>query len=130
MQGISTENEKYIINTNKEGVITSITYSIAFIFGLAMISKLMGKSKLTFQKAGYSTASMYIIAVLQAILTTGLFTPYALWSAIGLLLIMAGVFYTLIKIKESWQSYILAVLATVLLVASVGLSVIKQINKI
>lgn len=112
-------------------MITSITYSIAFIFSLAMISKLMGKSKPTFQKAGYSTASMYIVAVLQAILTAGLFTQYyALCSAIGLLLIMAGVFYTLIKIKETWQSYILAVLVTVLLVALVSLSVIKQINKI
>ncbi|WP_241285553.1 DoxX family protein [Chryseobacterium arthrosphaerae] len=111
-------------------MITSITYSIAFIFSLAMISKLMGKSKPTFQKAGYSMGFMYVVAVLQATLTAGLFTPYALWSAIGLLLIMAGVFYTLIKIKESWQSYILAVLATVLLLALAGLSVIKQINKI
>ncbi|WP_426482196.1 hypothetical protein [Chryseobacterium sp. R2ACT005] len=130
MQGISTKNEKYIINTNKKGMITSIIYSIAFIFGLAIISKLVGKSKFTFQKAGYSTTSMYVVAVLQATFTAGLFTQYALWSAIGLLLIMIGIFYTLIKIKETWQNYILAVLSTVLLVALVSLSVIKQINKI
>ncbi|MEY8760598.1 hypothetical protein [Chryseobacterium tongliaoense] len=111
-------------------MIPSITYSIAFIFGLAMISKLVGKSKSTFQKAGYSTASMYVVAVLQVMLTAGLFTQYALWSAIGLLLIMAGVFYTLIKIKKTWQSYILAVLSIVLLVVLVSLLVIKQINKI
>lgn len=93
-----------------------LIYFITGIFGLAIFGKLTGKTKATFDKAGYSHYFMYGLAFVELVLTVGLFSQYALYSIIGLLVIMLGAIFTLFKQKAKPQQYILSITAISLLV--------------
>lgn len=92
-----------------------LIYFIAGIFGLAILGKLTGKTKATFDNAGYSHYFMYGLALVELVLTMGLFTHYALYSIIGLLVIMLGAILTLFQQKAKPQQYILSIVAISLL---------------
>ena len=85
------------------------------IFLMAVVGKLSGRLKEKYKKWGYSTVFMYSLAVLESIGILGLFTHYNRISASFLLAIMVGAFYTLIKNKENWKSYVLPLITTVAL---------------
>lgn len=88
-----------------------LIYFIAGIFGLAILAKLTGKTKATFDNAGYSHYFMYGLALAELVLTIGLFTHYALYAIIGLLVIMLGAIVTLFRQKAKPQQYILSLVA-------------------
>ena len=91
--------------------------AIAIIFGLAALAKLSGKTKETFQRAGYSLAMMYATAFAEVLFSAGLFTRYDLWALIGLSTITVGAIITLIRQQVSAAKYGMAVLSTELLLA-------------
>ena len=91
--------------------------AIAAIFGLAVIAKLSGKSKETFEQAGYGRTLMYAAAFAEALFAAGLFTQYDLWALIGLSTIIVGAIITLIRLKVRPAKYGMAVLSSVLLLA-------------
>jgi nicotinamide riboside transporter PnuC len=93
-----------------------VLYFITGIFGLAILGKLTGKTKSTFDKAGYKPYFMYCLALAELVLTIGLFTEYAFYSIIGLLAIMLGAIFTLFRQKAKPQQYILSIVAVSLLV--------------
>lgn len=88
---------------------------LAIIFALAVIAKFTGKTKSTFEKAGYSPQIMYLIATAECILSIALFTIFELWATLGLLAILAGAFYTLFRQKEKPVKYIMAIIAFIFL---------------
>ncbi|MBK7873365.1 MAG: DoxX family protein [Saprospiraceae bacterium] len=92
-----------------------IKIGLAIIFTLSVIGKLTGKSKSTFEKAGYSQAVMYAIAIAEIILTVMLFTKYELLAALGLLAIIGGAIFTLFQQKAKPARYVLAIITTILL---------------
>ncbi|HEU4792012.1 MAG TPA: hypothetical protein VFS71_20170 [Flavobacterium sp.] len=92
-----------------------IIYIITGIFGLAILTKLTGKSASTFDKAGYNHYFMYWLALAELVLTICLFTEYVLYSIIGLLVIMLGAIFTLFRQKVKPQQYILSIVAISLL---------------
>jgi DoxX-like family len=91
--------------------------TIATIFGLAVLAKLSGKTKETFEKSGYGRAMMYTTAFAEVLFAAGLFTQYDLWALIGLSIIIAGAIITLIQQQERPAKYGMAVLSLVLLSA-------------
>lgn len=93
-----------------------LNYSIACIFGLAILGKLLGKTTTTFDKAGYSHSFMYGLALAELVLTFGLFTHYALYAIIGLMILMLGAIFTLFRQKAKPHQYILSLVAISLLV--------------
>ena len=99
---------------------------LALIFALSVFGKLSGKTKLVFEKAGYGNTFMYATAVGEVILTIGLFTKYELLAAIGLLAIMGGAVFTLIRLKVKPAKYILALVTVVLLLVLLGLQFSKS----
>lgn len=92
-----------------------LKYIIAAIFGLAIFAKLTGKTRPTFDKAGYSPYFMYGIALAELVLSIGLFTPFAFYATIGLLLLMLGALLTLMRQKAKLNEYILTIVTTGLL---------------
>lgn len=92
-----------------------LIYIITGIFGLAILAKLTGKTKATFEKVGYSHYFMYALALAELVLTIGLFTDYSLYSIIGLLVIMLGAIVTLFRQKAKPQQYILSIVTICLL---------------
>lgn len=102
---------------------TIIKIVLAVIFGLSVVAKLTGKTKSTFENAGYSTMVMYAIAVAEILFTVGLFTRYELFAAVGLLGIMGGAIFTLFQQKVKPAKYSLALIASVLLVALLAIQI-------
>jgi hypothetical protein len=91
--------------------------SLAILFALSVIGKLTGKTKSTFEKAGYSWEVIYITAVAEIILVIALFTRYELLATFGLLAIIAGAFFTLHRQRVKPVKYVLAIIAAILLTA-------------
>jgi len=79
--------------------ITIIKIVLAAIFALAVAGKLTGKTRSTFENAGFSPAVLYATAFSEIVFTIGLFTGYELFSALGLLAIIGGAFISLILQK-------------------------------
>lgn len=90
---------------------------IAALFGLAILGKLTGKTKSTFDKAGYSPFFMYGLALAELVGVIGLFTQFEFYAIIGLIAIMLGAIFTLFRQNAQPKQYILALIATGLLVA-------------
>jgi hypothetical protein len=92
-----------------------IKIALAIIFILAAIGKLTGRTKSTFEKAGYDRRMMYATAIGEIALTILLFTRYELFAAIGLLGIIGGALLTLFRQRSKPAKYTMAILATILL---------------
>lgn len=99
---------------------------LAAIFTLSVVGKLTGKTKSTFENAGYSLNVMYATAVAEIIFTVGLFTRYELFSTVGLLAIMGGAIFTLLRQKVKPSKYTLALIAAALLIALLVLQISKS----
>lgn len=99
---------------------------LAAIFALSVVAKLTGKTKSTFEDAGYPLSVMYAIAIAEIIFTVGLFTPYQLFAAVGLLGIMGGAIFTLYRQKVEPSKYALALLATALLIALLAIQISRS----
>jgi uncharacterized membrane protein YphA (DoxX/SURF4 family) len=97
--------------------ITILKIVLAIIFTLSVIGKLTGKTKSTFENAGYSPKVMYATGIAEIILTIGLFTKYELFSTVGLLAIIGGAVFTLIRQRVKPAKYTLASITAVLLIA-------------
>ncbi|NJO91428.1 MAG: hypothetical protein HC831_22550, partial [Chloroflexia bacterium] len=95
------------------------------IFALAVIAKLTGKTKPTFEKAGYGLKGMYAIAIAEIGFTAMLFSMYDLLAALGLLAIIGGAFFTLFKQKAKPSEYIMATITTILLAVFICLLLVK-----
>ena len=95
--------------------ITIIKVVLAIIFGLSVLGKITGKTKLVFEKSGYGTGIMYVTAMAEIILTVGLFTKYELYASVGLLAIIGGAVFTLIRLKVKPAKYIMALVTAILL---------------
>ena len=97
---------------------------LAVIFTLSVVGKLTGKTKSTFENAGYPIMVMYITAVAELLFTVGLFTRYELFSTIGLLAIIGGAVITLFRQKVKPSKYTIALIAagllTVLLISQIS----------
>ena len=106
--------------------VTIIKIALAVIFSLSVVCKLTGKTKSTFENAGYSPIIMYATAVAEIIFTVGLFTRYELFSIIGLLAIIGGAVFTLFRQKVKPAKYTLALIADVLLIALIAIQISKS----
>jgi len=104
--------------------------AVATIFGLAALSKLSGKTKATFEHAGYGRGLMYVTAFAEVLFSAGLFTQYDLWALIGLLTIIVGAIVTLIRQQVRAAKYGMAVLSLVLLLALMVLRMSPRLNSI
>ena len=96
-----------------------IKIAIAAIFAIAVIGKLSGKMDDAYSKWNIGKGFMYGIGVAEVIGIVGLFTKYDQWSAYLLLAIMVGAVFTLISNREPLKEYIMAGLASALLIAYV-----------
>ena len=96
---------------------------LAVIFGLSVVGKLTGKTRSTFENAGYSPKLMYATAIAELIFTIGLFTRYALFSTIGLLAIMGGAVFTLFRERVKPQKYLLALITAFFLIVQLASTV-------
>jgi hypothetical protein len=105
---------------------TVIKIFLAVIFTLSVMGKLTGKTKSTFESAGYSPNVMYATAIAEIILTVGLFTGYVLFSTVGLLLIIGGAVFTLFRQKVKSSKYILALITAILLIVLLTLQISKS----
>lgn len=94
-----------------------IKIGLAVIFTLSVLGKLTGKTKSTFENAGYSLNVMYATAIAEIIFTVGLFTRYEWLATLGLLAIMGGAVITLIRQRVKPSKYSLALIAAALLIA-------------
>lgn len=106
--------------------VTIIKIVLAAIFTLSVVGKLTGKTKPTFENAGYPPIVMYATAIAEILFTIGLFTRYELFAAAGLLAIMGGAVFTLFRQKVKFSKYTLALIATVLLIALIVLQISKS----
>lgn len=105
--------------------LTVIKIGLAVIFTLSVVGKLTGKTKSTFENAGYSPLVMYATAIAELIFTAGLFTKYEVFSTVGLLGIIGGAVFTLFRQRAKPLKYTLALISTVLLIALLVLPVSK-----
>ena len=96
-----------------------IKISLAIIFALSVIGKLTGKTKSTFEKAGYGPEVIYAAAIAEIILAIALFTRYELFATLGLLAIIAGAFFTLHRQRVKPVKYSMVIIAAILLTALV-----------
>jgi hypothetical protein len=92
-----------------------VKISLAVLFALAVIAKLTGKTKSTFENSGYSHKVMYATALSEFVFTVMLFTKLELVGVIGLLVIIGGAIFTLFRQKVKPEKYSLAVIALILL---------------
>jgi hypothetical protein len=99
---------------------------LAVIFTLSVVGKLTGKTKSTFENAGYSPIIMYATAIAEILFTVGLFTRYELFSTIGLLAIIGGAVFTLFRQRVKPAKYSLALITAVLLIALLVLQISKS----
>jgi hypothetical protein len=99
---------------------------LTLIFGLSVFGKLTGKTKLVFEKADYGTGLMYATAIAESVLTAGLFSKYDLFATIGLLIILSGAVFTLIRLKVKPAKYIIALITVILLLVLLGLQLSKS----
>lgn len=106
--------------------VTIIKVVLAVIFTLSVVGKLTGKTKSTFEDAGYSPIIMYATAIAEIIFTVGLFTRYELFAAVGLLAIMGGAVFTLFRQKVKPAKYTLALITAVLLIALLASQISKS----
>ncbi len=106
--------------------VTIIKIVLAVIFALSVVGKLTGKTKSTFENAGYSPIVMYATAIAEIIFTVGLFTRYELFAAVGLLAIMGGAVFTLFRQKVKPAKYTLALISTVLLIVLLATEISKS----
>jgi hypothetical protein len=105
----------------KEMEITIIKAVLVLIFGLSVLGKITGKTKLVFEKAGYGTRILYATAIAEIILTVGMFTKYELYATVGLLGVIGGAVFTLIRLKVKPAKYIMALVTAILLLVLLGL---------
>lgn len=105
---------------------TIIKIVLAVIFTLSVVAKLTGKTKSTFENAGYRSIVMYATAIAEIIFTIGLFTRYELFAIVGLLAIMGGAVFTLFLQKVKFSKYTLALIASVLLITLLVLQISKS----
>ena len=105
---------------------TIIRIVLAVIFTLSVVGKLTGKTKSTFENAGYSPTVMYATAIAEILFTVGLFTRYELFSTIGLLAIIGGAVFTLFRQRVKPAKYTLALIAAVLLIVLLVLQISKS----
>ena len=105
---------------------TIIKIVLAVIFALAVVGKLTGKTKSTFEYAGYSLKVMYATAIAEIIFTVALFTRYELFAAVGLLAIMGGAVFTLFRQKAKPAKYTLALVTAALLIALLVLQISRS----
>ncbi|MCW5921570.1 MAG: hypothetical protein KIS77_04445 [Saprospiraceae bacterium] len=98
-----------------------IKVALAVIFGLAIIGKLTGKTKPTFEKAGFGPAAVYLTAVAEVIFTVGLYTKFELIAALGLLAIIGGGAVALFRQHAKPAQYVLLVVTAILLLALLGI---------
>lgn len=103
--------------------VTIIRIVLAGIFTLSVAGKLTGKTKSTFENAGYSPIVMYATAIAETILTVGLFTRFEVISTVGLLAIIGGAIVTLFRQKVKPSNYSFALIAAVLLIALLVLKI-------
>ena len=96
--------------------VTIIKIILAVIFSFSVFGKVSGKTKTTFENAGYSPAIICATAIGEIISTIGLFTRYELFAIIGLLAIMGGAVFTLFRQRVKPAKYTLAFISTVLLI--------------
>ena len=96
---------------------TIIKIVLALIFTLSLVGKLTGKTKSTFENAGYSPRIMYATAIAEILFTIGLFTRFELVSIVGLLAIMGGAIFTLFRQRVKPAKYTLALVTEFLLIA-------------
>jgi nicotinamide riboside transporter PnuC len=108
-------------------VINIIKIILAAIFTLSVVGKLTGKTKSTFEDAGYSLKFMYATAIQEIIFTVGLFTRYELFSTAALLAIMGGAIYTLFRQKAKPANYTLALITSILLIVLLVLQISKPV---
>jgi len=101
--------------------LTIIKIVLTIIFGLSVLGKMTGKTKLVFEKAGYGKGIMYTIAIAEIILTIGLFTKFELYATVGLLAIIGGALFTLIRLKVKPPKYIMALVTIILLLVLLGI---------
>ena len=106
---------------------TIIKIVLAVIFTLSVVGKLTGKTKSTFENAGYSPIIMYATAIAEIIFTICLFTRYELFSTVGLLGIIAGAVFTLFRQRVKPAKYTLALVTAVLLIALLVLQISKSL---
>jgi hypothetical protein len=92
-----------------------IKIGLAVIFILAAIGKLTGKTKSTFEKAGYSREAMYATAIAEIVLTIVLFTKYELLATLGLLAVIGGALSTLLRQRAKPPKYTMASVAAIML---------------
>ena len=107
-------------------IMNIIKIVLAVIFSLSVVAKFTGKTKSTFEEAGYSPIVMYVTAIAEIVFTVGLFTRYEWYAAVGLLAIMTGAVFTLIRQKVKPAKYTLALITAVLLIALHFLQVAKS----
>ena len=96
---------------------------LAVIFALSVVGKLTGKTKSTFENAGYNLKLMYATAIAEIIFTVGLFTRYELFSIFGLLAIIGGAVFTLFRQRVKPVKYTLALIAAIFLIAFLVLQI-------
>ena len=106
---------------------TIIKIVLAIIFSLSVVGKLTGKTKSTFENAGYGPIVMYAIAIAEIIFTVGLFTRYELLSTVGLLGIMGGAIFTLFRQKVKPAKYALPSITAILLCILLVLQISKSL---
>ena len=106
--------------------LTIIKIVLAVIFTLSVIAKLTGKTKSTFENAGYSPKLMYAIAIAEILFTAGLFTRYELFSTVGLLAIIGGAVFTLFRQRAKPAKYSLALTTAALLIVLLVLEISKS----
>jgi hypothetical protein len=99
---------------------------LAAIFTLSVVGKLTGKTKSTFENAGYGAIVMYATAIAEIIFTVGLFTRYELFSTVGLLAIIGGAVFTLFRQRANPSKYTLALITAFLLIALLILQISKS----
>ena len=105
---------------------TIIKIVLSVIFTLSVLGKLTGKTKSTFENAGYSPIVMYATAIAEILFTVGLFTRYEMFSTVGLLAIIGGAVFTLFRQRVKPAKYTLALIAAVLLIALLVLQISKS----
>ena len=105
---------------------TVIRIVLAVIFSLSVVGKLTGKTKSTFENAGYSLKLMYATAIAEIVFTVGLFTRYELFSTVGLLAIIGGAVFTLFRQRVRPAKYALALTAAALLIILLVLQISKS----
>jgi hypothetical protein len=107
--------------------VTIIKIVLAVIFTLSVVGKLTGKTKSTFENAGYGLSVMYATAVAEILFTVGMFTRYELFCTVGLLAIMGGAVFTLFRQRVKPAKYILALITAILLIALLVLQISKTV---